>query len=45
MSAVLAMTESVLGVVLAIVSNLVLTALLIILTGYMFKKESVMLKK
>ncbi len=45
MSAVLAMTESVLGVVLAIVSNLVLTALLIILTGYMFKKESVMRKK
>lgn len=45
MSAVLSMTASVAGVVLAIVSNLALSALLIVLMGFLFKKESVMLKK
>lgn len=45
MSSVLSMTAPVLGVVLAILSNLVLTALLIVLMGFMFKKESIMLKK
>ena len=45
MSAVLSTTASVLGVVLAILSNLVLTALLVILMGFMFKKENIMLKK
>ena len=45
MSAVLSTTASVLGVVLAIISNLVLTALLVVLMGFMFKKENIMLKK
>lgn len=45
MSAALSMTASVLGVVLAIISNLVLAALLIVLMGFMFKKENIMLKK
>ena len=45
MSAVLSTTASVLGVVLAILSNLVLTALLVVLMGFMFKKENIMLKK
>ncbi len=45
MSSVLSMTAPALGVVLAILSNLVLAALLIVLMGFMFKKESIMLKK
>lgn len=45
MSAVLSTTASVLGVMLAIISNLVLTALFVVLMGFMFKKESIMLKK
>lgn len=45
MSAVLSTTASALGVVLAILSNLVLTALLVVLMGFMFKKENIMLKK
>ena len=45
MSAVLSTTASVLGVLLAILSNLVLTALLVVLMGFMFKKENIMLKK
>lgn len=45
MSAVLSLSASVLGVVLAIISNLAVSALLVLLMGFMFKKESIMLKK
>ncbi len=45
MSSVLSMTAPVLGVVLSIISNLVLAALLIILLGFLFKNENIMLKK
>ncbi len=45
MSAVLSMTASVVGVLLAILANLVLAALFVVLMGFMFKKESIMLKK
>lgn len=45
MSSVLSMTAPVLGVVLSIISNLVLAALLIVLLGFLFKNENIMLKK
>ena len=45
MSSVIGMTASPLGVVLAIVSNLVFAVLLTLLMGLMFKKENIMLKK
>ncbi|MDE7083235.1 MAG: ABC transporter permease subunit [Clostridia bacterium] len=45
MSAVLSMTASVVGVLLAILANLVLAALMVVLMGFMFKKENIMLKK
>lgn len=45
MSSILALTASPLGVVLAILSNVVFAAVLIVLMGLMFKNENIMLKK
>lgn len=45
MSSVLSMTAPVLGVVLSIIANLVLAALMIVLLGFLFKNENIMLKK
>ncbi len=45
MSAIMSFTASPLGVVLSIVSNLVLTAALVVLLSFMFKSEKIMFNK
>ncbi len=45
MSAIMSMSVQPLGVALAIISNLVLTALLVVLLAFMFKSEKIMFKK
>ncbi|MBD5632188.1 MAG: ABC transporter permease [Clostridia bacterium] len=45
MSSILGLTASPLGVALAILSNVAFAAVLIVLMGFMFKNENIMLKK
>ena len=45
MSQIMAFTASPLGVALAIISNLVLTAVLVVVLAFMFKSEKIMFKK